>query len=70
MSRYKTIWDMCPAQVACDGQWIAPGRSMCGFCERAIAKREALKNKPLKGERHLATEAAKSLRKKEKRRHG
>ena len=43
---------------------------MCGFCERAVAKRQALKTKLLKGERHLATEEAKSLRRKEEKRHG
>lgn len=43
---------------------------MCVSCERATAKRQALKtNKLLKGERHLATEEMKSLRKKEER-HG
>lgn len=70
MSRYRAIWDTCPARVACDGNPIAPNRTMCGACERTLAKREALKNKPLKGERHLATEEAKSLRRKEEKQHG
>jgi hypothetical protein len=71
MSRYRTIWDICPSQIACEGQYIKPGRAMCGLCERATAKRQALKTTTLlKGERHLATEAVKSLRKKEKRQNG
>jgi hypothetical protein len=70
MGQYKTIWDTCATQIACDGHFIKPGRTMCGFCERAVAKRQALKTKLLKGERHLATEEAKSLRRKEEKRHG
>lgn len=69
MGQYRTIWDICPSQVACDGQYIKPGRAMCGQCERVTAKRNS-QPKPLKGERHLATEEAKSLRRKEEKRHG
>jgi hypothetical protein len=57
MGRYKTIWNICPKQIACDGLYISPEREMCGKCEIMQKKRNANKNTSLKGERHLAYEA-------------
>jgi hypothetical protein len=48
--------EICRVMVACDGNNITAGRTMCGVCENKLAKKS--KDKPLKlrGETHVKYE--------------
>lgn len=48
---------LCPSRVACDGNRLIKGRSMCSPCEKAIAKRTK-PSKPLRGEHVIVTRVA------------
>lgn len=39
---------LCPAKVACDGNELRAGRTMCGLCQKALEKK-ARKPPPLRG---------------------
>ena len=41
---------LCPSQVACDGSNLFRDRTICGPCERALARR-AKRDEALRGER-------------------
>lgn len=61
MSHKRAQSPPCTVQVACDGEPVKTDKGMCGWCERAIAKRKSEQKRrsaPLRGEHYLAAEAA------------
>lgn len=73
MGKRKATWlahtsRMCPAMLACDGNLLKNGRSVCAPCEEAQKKKAQGKNK-LRGERHMEYEASRLKSNHDPRRH-
>jgi hypothetical protein len=57
MGHARPMHPLCTRQIACEGDYyVKTNRGMCGKCEAALAKREAIKkrqSKMLKGEHYV-----------------